>query len=241
MKIVAVGDTHGRSNWKIVAHTVEFDKMVFVGDYFDSFDIDGETQVKNFIDIIEFKEKFPEKVVLLLGNHDCHYLPSWRNIEEEYSGFQPYMKHHIGYYLLANMHHLQMAYMYSNHLFTHAGVTKTWLNSTMGLKPDEKVDFGVRIDEYINQVFKATPSHFWFNGNDGYGDDITQSPIWVRPQSLNEDATNHIHIVGHTGQKRIGTEPTYFREEGAGFFIDTLGTSGEYLIINDGKYEIGKL
>ena len=40
MKTIVIGDIHGRTIWKqIVIENPDFDKLVFIGDYFDSFDI----------------------------------------------------------------------------------------------------------------------------------------------------------------------------------------------------------
>jgi predicted phosphodiesterase len=233
MKIIALGDTHGRDYWKQIVNTQTFDKIVFIGDYFDSFDIDGQVQINNFLDIIEFKKANPEKVVLLVGNHDFHYMPIATSIGEYYSGFQSSLSHQISYLLQEHKSYLQMAYKYNNFLFTHAGVTNTWLKQTMGLHKTDETDFlGIPVDEYINDVWKYSPKHFYFNGRDPYGDDVTQSPIWVRPDSLNEDAFAATHVVGHTRQERIGKEATRFLNGGEGFFIDTLGSSKEYLLID---------
>ena len=76
MKIVALGDTHGRDMWKTIVKIEEdFDKLLFIGDYFDTRDdIDASTQIQNFKEILEFKKENPDKVILLIGNHDFHYL-----------------------------------------------------------------------------------------------------------------------------------------------------------------------
>ena len=39
MKTIVIGDTHGRSNWKLAIHQDKPDRVIFIGDYFDSFDI----------------------------------------------------------------------------------------------------------------------------------------------------------------------------------------------------------
>jgi predicted phosphodiesterase len=239
MKIIAIGDIHGRAVWKLITGTQTFDKVVFIGDYFDSFDIDGQAQIDNFLELIEFKKANPEKVVLLIGNHDFHYMPVATMIGEYYSGYQSKFCHQISHLLQVHKHLLQMAYKHGDFLFTHAGVTNTWLQSTLNPAMDNPLEvFGLAIDKYINDVFTYKPNHFYFNGRDPYGDDLTQSPIWVRPQSLNEDAYPAIHVVGHTQQKRIGLEPTRFLNKGSGFFIDTLGTSGQYLVIEETCFQI---
>lgn len=127
-----------------------------------------------------------------------------------------------------------MAYLQGEYLFTHAGVTNEWFNWAVG-QDDHGWAPTYPVDEIINETYQTRPHLFLFRGNDPYGDDTTQSPIWVRPQSLNMDALPYTHVVGHTRMKRIATEAVDFREGGKGWFIDTLGTTGEYLVIEDDK------
>jgi len=129
MKLVALGDTHGRVLWKeiITKEEATADKIIFIGDYFDTHGggISGNKQLVNFKDILAFKRANPEKVVMLTGNHDFHYM---RGIGENYSGYQ------AGYAIdFAEAIHdalsddsLQMCYKHDNFVFTHAGITKTW-------------------------------------------------------------------------------------------------------------------
>jgi predicted MPP superfamily phosphohydrolase len=70
MFILNIGDLHGRNNW--IQWTEEYkdvDKIMFIGDYVDSFDISNVEILDNLKNIIEFKQKFSDKVILLLGNH----------------------------------------------------------------------------------------------------------------------------------------------------------------------------
>ena len=76
-KIIVVPDVHGRTHWKKAASKLTFgevDEIVFVGDYFDSFNINGEDQINNFLDIIEFQKNNLDRVTLLTGNHDLQYI-----------------------------------------------------------------------------------------------------------------------------------------------------------------------
>ncbi len=59
------------------------------------------------------------------------------------------------------------------------------------------------------------------------GDNIYQSPIWVREESLKQDSIAHYtQIVGHTKQPHIKILDQFI-------FIDTLSTSKEYLCIEN--------
>jgi predicted phosphodiesterase len=63
MKIIVLGDCHGRSFWKYIVNTQQFDKLFFIGDYWDSFDISFDEQQKNFLDIVAYKQANPDKGV----------------------------------------------------------------------------------------------------------------------------------------------------------------------------------
>lgn len=129
MKILAIGDTHGRDYWKDIKHLIdEYDKFIFIGDYFDSFDLKPITQLNNFNEIIKFKNQYLDKVVLLIGNHDYHYFPS---ITEVYSGYQPTMRFEYQKALTEayNSGLLDVCYNDKEYLFSHAGLTKTWCNN----------------------------------------------------------------------------------------------------------------
>jgi len=48
MRTIFLGDTHGRPTWKDIITKENPDRVVFIGDYFDSFDIGGAEQIHNF-------------------------------------------------------------------------------------------------------------------------------------------------------------------------------------------------
>jgi len=230
MKIIALGDTHGKDIWKeIVKKESDADKVIFIGDYFDSFTISYTEQKQNFKDILEYKIKNPDKVVLLFGNHDFHYV-----FKERYSGFQSINEKELQdlFETALKSDFIQMVFRYNKFLFTHAGVTKTWFTSKIGAIQDNMV-----ADE-INLLFRLSLDPFKFTPGKNYsnfGDDITQSPIWVRPLSLFKDKLdNFIQVVGHTHQKKINLEKEVF-------FIDAFDSRNEYLIIKDNKPKIGRI
>ncbi|HSC52599.1 MAG TPA: hypothetical protein VLC98_03210 [Phnomibacter sp.] len=117
-------------------------------------------------------------------------------------------------------------------MFTHAGVTKTWLTNN-GYAADGS------IESFINDLFKARPLSFKFTMGitESYsGDDICQTPIWVRPESLCIDAVDHfIQVVGHTVQEKIRAVCHRI------VLIDTLGISRQFLCIENGEMEVMEL
>lgn len=225
MKIIALGDIHGINTWKKVVKDNTFDVCVFVGDYFDSFDVDTDTQIANFKEIIEFKKQNYDKVLLLMGNHDLHYLLK----DEQYSGFQYYRQHDIQMELLAAITHEPLIHnvvVEGKYLFSHAGVTKTWAEAN-------KVD----LNDMPYSINELPLQAFAFNHNrdkSNTGEHKSQGPMWVRPASLKEDAIEgYTQIVGHTRQSSIKIEENFV-------FIDSLW-NGEFLSIEDGVMVVNKI
>ncbi len=232
MKIIALGDTHGRNAWKdVLLLNKDFDKLIFIGDYFDSFNISSFEQLSNFRDIIAYKKANMGKVDLLFGNHDYHYL---RCSDEDYSGYQRFAATDISIELHKALEEdlLKMCVIHDNYMFTHAGVTKTWLSNT-GYDNTEP------IDTYINDLFKYKPTAFRFTPGRTkcfFGGDVTQPPTWVRQEALLTDMVDgYIQVVGHTGQDTITTIDDKL------VLIDTIGQPREYLIIIDGVQYVSKL
>ena len=93
MKTIVIGDVHGRSLWKQIVNQENADRVIFIGDYFDSFDIKCENQITNFLDIIEYKKSSGKEVIMLVGNHDHHYFPEIGYTGT--SGYQSIFKHQI--------------------------------------------------------------------------------------------------------------------------------------------------
>jgi hypothetical protein len=89
------------------------------------------------------------------------------------------------------------------------------------------------------------PGVFSFNGLDPYGDDEYQTPIWIRPRSLmranrNTLRTRFIQVVGHTQVNKLDLVGAEKAAGGRYYLIDCLGTSGEYLVIQDGDLTVGQ-
>lgn len=223
MKILAIGDIHGRDYWKdiIKSHKQDFDKVIFIGDYFDSWSLPFDKQIENFQDIIQFKLEHIDKVVLLFGNHDYHYMSAFST--DKYSGYQPEHASSIQSIIDGGLSRglLQMCSIDDGFLFTHAGVTKTWAKFA-------NIDLN-KLEGSINKCFMMTPQMFKFmsyEGADRTGNNIWQSPIWVRPDSLCDDMIDgYTQVVGHTTMSDIVKD-----EEKDVVFIDCPGV---YLEINN--------
>jgi len=236
MKTLVLGDTHGRPYWKDIVLNEQPDRVIFIGDYFDAYDdYTAAEQMHNFKEIIEYKESNKTEVIMMIGNHDYHYM---RGVDEHYSGYQFGARPAIEQLLEDNKQHMQMCYQMDDYLFSHAGVSYDWLiiNKWEGWES---------VEEKVNDLWEYTPRVFGFAGWNPYGDSVISSPIWIRPKSLqqaNYDTlrTSLIQVVGHTQQDQIDRKGK--STGGRYYYIDTLGTSGEYMIIDNGdiKFNIYK-
>lgn len=76
--MIIIPDVHGRPFWIQAARDLGGkEHFVFLGDYLDPYGYEGitpEMAFDIFQEVLDFKEAWPDKVTLLLGNHDLHYL-----------------------------------------------------------------------------------------------------------------------------------------------------------------------
>src|ERR1700733_15411023 len=129
MKHIVIGDLHGKDCWKEV-NVSNYDKVVFIGDYVDHWNLPDQAITRNLLKIIDLKKKHPKTVELLLGNHDVQYLhyPNFLC-----SGFRPQMKRLLAGIFNDNRELFKVAYQRGRHLFTHAGATNVWYNEFLKL------------------------------------------------------------------------------------------------------------
>lgn len=204
MKIVVLGDIHGRLWWKdIIAAEPDADKYVFLGDYVSTHKlITAEQQISNMSDILDFKEQNPDKVILLRGNHDCQHLFPETCFECcAYNRKVARFMHSIEDRFLNNT---QWVYIYVNFLFSHAGVSKVWMENS-GISDVHDIN---DVDDHT--LFGFTPELF---KSDFYGESVTQPPTWIRTTSLlNSAVLGYTQIVGHTSVKEICNIPKKIAE-----------------------------
>lgn len=196
MKILVIPDTHGDSSKWIKKDLSLYDQILFMGDYFDSKTISFTRQMNAFEKILSAKDTFKEKLVLLTGNHELHYIID--NELEIYSGYQYKYAKTLNLLLseLVQNHTIVAAHSIENVLFTHAGLSRTFAKY-IGVKNEKKA---ISITKILNELFVKKPLAFGFNDDaeKADGDDINQSLLWIRPASLIKDHYPINQIVAHT-------------------------------------------
>ena len=234
MKILVLGDTHGRLVWLDLIEKEKPDYTIFLGDYVSSHDdISGDQQCSNLEDILNYKEENPDQVILLRGNHDLQHL---RYYWAECSGYNSV----VGLWMSSPcikerfLNLTQWVHIDGNFLFSHAGISKTWFGS-LGLGDSTRENL-LKINEIDPcELFAFTPSRM----SDYSGDSVTQPCTWIRPYSLMKDClSDWKQVVGHTRLKQPG-QFNSFESGDEIWFIDSLPQS--YMIIQDGLGEMRTL
>ncbi len=199
MLIGSIGDIHGRTSWKEMIKNNKVEKWIFLGDYCDSFDKTDEEIKANLISIIDFKKAFPDKVILLLGNHDIMYYNTVADISNyRCSGYRPQM--HVDLYEIFynNKQFFQYAYSYKDHIWTHAGIQNDWFINKF--KGDINKDIATQLNypdsrEQFLSLFDV--------GHLRGGRNSSGGPLWCDFNELKKPLKNVNQVVGHSRQKEI--------------------------------------
>lgn len=187
-KYLIVPDVHGRIFWQEAKRLIsEVDRVIFLGDYLDPYPheyITREQAIEQFKEIIQFKKDNSDKVILLLGNHDCAYCYNFGSAsrydyenEEEIKGI-----------FKDNMSLFRLWYLGEDDcLFSHAGITNYWL----------KINLKCSIEEFISKPDNELIPYLWeispYRG--GYND--KGSIIWSDVRESDREETFY-QIFGHT-------------------------------------------
>ena len=203
--IIIIPDIHGRDFWrKAVAQRKEEDTVIFLGDYLDPYEkewIYWSDAYKGLLDIIALKQEHPEKVVLLLGNHDLHYL--FANLRG--SRYNEYQAEKIRYTFVDNIDCFQMATECQidecRYLFTHAGVNKAWVEKYADLfGPADQVT----ADTFNSLMFKdAFVEALGDISSLRWGSDPAGSMVWADVEEFEWSEArlpDVIQVFGHTLQ-----------------------------------------
>lgn len=203
MKFLSIGDVHGRDNWKTFVNDVEnYYKIVFVGDYADSFTECNEKIIFNLLDIINFKKQYPDKVVLLLGNHDVRYAissPSSVNSKHGCSGYRPESHYDLYEIFKENKNLFQVAYQYKNYIWTHAGIHRGWYTKFINEFNKTFPNFDGTLADKLNEGFLFELSSIFDVGYLRWGNAPVGGILWAdKKETWIKPLKNYHQICGHT-------------------------------------------
>lgn len=133
-RLLIIPDVHGRTFWKdaISKHGDECDKIIFLGDYLDPYqmyeDITRKQSMEILNEIIEYKRNNKDKVILLLGNHDIQYISKRFFIRARYDSSNAWKNERT---FRENLSLFQLTYECENDgkriLFSHAGLMNSFV------------------------------------------------------------------------------------------------------------------
>ena len=256
MKILVLGDIHGRLLWADIIEKEQPDLTIFLGDYVSTHDgVPADQQLSNLEDILSYKEAKPDKVILLRGNHDMQHLGyHWA----ECSGWDPEVAKGMALMKERFLSLTQWIYRIpdTNIVCSHAGISDAFLRNVekylvshgSSQYDDGSIDAEVVID-LINSIepcelFGFTPCKM----SDHSGESATQPCTWIRPWALAYHSVEGItYVVGHTPIAHINnihneaTIKAGYPKDGPDIWVCDCLANKEYLIIEDGKFRVGKM
>lgn len=204
-RIIIIPDIHGRAFWKEAVKDSLDIPVVFLGDYLDPYPIEGITQEmawENFMEIAKFKRSNPERVHLLLGNHDLGYVDrlvcSQRRDWENAGRNRHFLVNNLDIFDLAYEDHIAG----KRFLFTHAGVNRKWMEYHFGADTEANAEFfnGMLHSDDFDSLMRCLRNVSSYRG----GDWPWGSPIWADIHEFNDPDTimpGIIQMVGHTQQE----------------------------------------
>ena len=188
--IIAIGDIHGSAEWRNIVEENNDAMVVFLGDYLDPYGPYNRYDIlNNLADIIEYKRNNMQRVVLLLGNHDLHYINYDIQICTRYN---IKLAEVAGLLFNYNFNLFQYAYQINNIVFTHAGISHQWFEF------DFKGDINRNIAEQLNNpTNEQLVKLFQIGSARGGGLDIKGGIFWADSSELSDPLHGFTQVVGH--------------------------------------------
>jgi len=239
-QMLIIPDVHGRTFWKSAVESCPDLPVIFLGDYLDPYtfpeNINMLEAIKNFKEIIQFKQNNPERVTLLFGNHDLVYFD--RNLDCSRKCLDLENEIYLVYSDCFHLFQLAQAFTIGNKniLFTHAGVLRGWYQKCF---PNEPMKAQTIADQLNNRArsMEAITEFLWWGlwdvslirgGLKSWG-----SPVWadVKEHNKSQYIDDIFQVFGHTQQIENPIINTHFA---------CLDCRRPFLLTTDGIEEIGK-
>ncbi|HPI86726.1 MAG TPA: metallophosphoesterase [Bacteroidales bacterium] len=224
MNLITIGDLHGSAAWKRI-NPLKYDRVIFVGDYVDSGRYNDEAIYANLKSLIQWKEKLPDRIVLLWGNHDLAYF--YGGHERHYcSGFRPDMLSRLFSFYTHYRSYFQAAFQINNYLWTHAGVVQRWFDHCIGsevLPSDQNLAATLNrlFDQYYEPLYYVSVIRGGVNEDGGI--------FWAhRTETLEDPLKGYHQIVGHSQTHEGIVVADHFGPDTSVTYVDCLTTSPEF-------------
>jgi len=219
VKYLVIPDVHGRTFWeepvKEYLENCPDTKIIFLGDYLDPYQYEGITpddSIVVFERILELKHQNPDRITLLLGNHDLHYV-----VNDKYGCRMDHKnKKKIVDIFGKEIDNFDLCKFDSinnkNIIFSHAGFTRGWVFNRMDkiypnyedIEPGERyyeIEYSTLKDidwkKVLNETRVLSDVSFYRGGMDPFS-----SFLWtdISEMILAKDPLNAVQIFGHSQQ-----------------------------------------
>ena len=213
VKYLIVPDVHCHELWKTPVKNILENtdgKVIFLGDYLDGYPdeweygVDYEVKgVQNLREIIKTKKDYPERVILLQGNHDSTYtigesVCCCRTDYLHKSEITKIFEDNWGDFKIAHEDIINNKHF----IFSHAGLLKGYFKEQFPninfekINPVEFLNNAWLVKDY--SVLYALGVYDYYRG---YGGVKYASPVWSDVRSwidLKEEDSFGFNVVGHT-------------------------------------------
>lgn len=221
MKIITIGDIHGKSYWEIPLlgydpdtntgskTTIEdFDKVIFIGDYVDAYDISNVEMIHNLKKLMELAKKYPDKIIWLLGNHDLQYY-FFNSEKYRCTGYRPEIFFDLYDIFNKNKKLFRVSYQIDNYVWTHAGIHIGWYKQRFEKWLDDVLKENrhhYNLSEQLNMALEVDADVLYDVGYLRGGFQNVGGPFWLdKRMSYKKPLKGYHQIVGHTRVDEIKT------------------------------------
>ena len=246
IKYLIIPDVHGRTFWRDPVQQA-LDQtdchIIFLGDYHDpypqEFDDDDwgylRRSVDQFKEIITLKRQNPERITLLLGNHDCGYaigddICSSRMDKSHRRELENLFQENRELFQLAKSVDINGRHI----IFSHAGIHKGWANLVFGdLCNDPTFDVVDHLNNaWLTADFRILDTLGDYDNFRGWGGYEYGSPVWSDIRSwvrVTPEESFGFHIVGHTQlQRQLVLDTIADLDCRKAFYLDSSGNIREW-------------
>jgi hypothetical protein len=227
IKAIVCPDIHGRNFWEKAAQ--EYDgtiPFIFLGDYLDPYsdeNITVEDAQINFNKIWDFKEKWGDNVILLVGNHDLSY----KDYIFQCCRFSMYSSGWYKDFLNKHWEHFNLSYDIKTDdktfIFSHAGIHPSWLKEN---NFEEIYDA-----DYINSLFMTNKRAFTDYSVYRGGYLSAGSPVWADIREFSKVDLQDDKIMQVVGHTQLIKDKLEFKN------ICCIDSRQTFVITNDNKIE----
>jgi hypothetical protein len=231
MKILVIGDIHGKEIWKQAVDKFSSDVIVFIGDYVNGKRWIGDSHATlNLKALLDFRKQNDDRVKLLIGNHDLWFLNQPSLLRR---AFFPRMNK----VYKDNEHLFDIAYGFKQNLFSHAGVSEQWYHKHRQIIEEIGRD---HLAEKLNQLFQTSNRGILFErGKARDGSDPFGGPVYAdKSETENSFLKGYAQFVGHT---KVPKPLCYNSDSGSITFIDCLNSQNAFVMIDDAEISVATL